>query len=196
MEIFSEKLLLPICFILSCFFIFTTARFRQSSPRSATLPPGPPRLPIIGNIHQVGKLPHRSFADLSRTYGPIMHLKFGRLNTVIITLPEAAREVLRTHDQTLSDHKAPNAVRSISHHKVSAAWIHPFSARWRLLRKLSVRILSVTHLFSPQRIEATKALRMKKVQELVSFMDESSKREVTVDISRVSFITTLNIIFG
>ncbi|KAH0877431.1 hypothetical protein HID58_064825, partial [Brassica napus] len=162
MEIFSEKLLLPICFILSCFFIFTTARFRQSSPRSATLPPGPPRLPIIGNIHQVGKLPHRSFADLSRTYGPIMHLKFGRLNTVIITLPEAAREVLRTHDQTLSDHKAPNAVRSISHHKVSAAWIHPFSARWRLLRKLSV-----THLFSPQRIEATKALRMKKVQELV-----------------------------
>ncbi|KAL0813297.1 hypothetical protein Bca101_069740 [Brassica carinata] len=188
MEIFSEKLLLPICFILSCFFIFTTARFRQSSPRSATLPPGPPRLPIIGNIHQVGKLPHRSFADLSRTYGPIMHLKFGRLNTVIITLPEAAREVLRTHDQTLSDHKAPNAVRSISHHKVSAAWIHPFSARWRLLRKLSVRILSVTHLFSPQRIEATKALRMKKVQELVSFMDESSKREVTVDISRDSVI--------
>ena len=54
----------------------------------------------------------------------------------------------------------------------------------------------MTHLFSPQRIEATKALRMKKVQELVSFMDESSKREVTVDISRVSFITTLNIIFG
>ncbi|KAF3606293.1 hypothetical protein DY000_02045267 [Brassica cretica] len=129
MEIFSEKLLLPICFILSCFFIFTTARFRRSSPRSATLPPGPPRLPIIGNIHQVGKLPHRSFADLSKTYGPIMHLKFGRLNTVIITSPGAAREVLRTHDQTLSGRKSPNAVWSISHHKVSVAWIHPSSAR-------------------------------------------------------------------
>ncbi|KAF3606294.1 hypothetical protein DY000_02045266 [Brassica cretica] len=35
---------------------------------------------------------------------------------------------------------------------------------------------------------------MKKVQELVSFMDESSKREEAVDISRASFITTLNII--
>ncbi|KAL0723433.1 hypothetical protein Bca4012_038032 [Brassica carinata] len=103
--------------------------------------------------------------------------------------PEAAREVLRTHDQTLSGRKSPNAVRSISHHKVSVAWIHPSSARWRLLRKLSV-----THLFSAQRVESTKALRMKKVQELVSFMYESSKREEAVDISRASFITTLNII--
>ncbi|CAN7021174.1 unnamed protein product [Brassica oleracea var. botrytis] len=141
------------------------------------------------NIHQVGKLPHRSFSDLSRTYGPIMRLKFGRLNTVIITSSEAAREVLRTHDHILSGRMSPNAVRSINHHKVSVAWIHPSSARWRLLRKLSV-----THLFSPQRIEATKALRMKKVQELVKFMDESSKREEAVDISRASFIATLNII--
>ncbi|KAF8088275.1 hypothetical protein N665_0546s0008 [Sinapis alba] len=164
-------------------------RFRWSSPRSSMLPSGPPRLPIIGNIHQVGKLPHRSFAELSRTYGPIMHLKFGRLDTVIITSPEAAREVLRTHDQVLSGRMSPNAVRSINHHKVSVAWIHPSSAPWRLLRKLSV-----AHLFSPQRIEATKALRMKKVQELVSFMDESSKREEAVDISRASFITTLNTI--
>ncbi|KAF2604230.1 hypothetical protein F2Q70_00028867 [Brassica cretica] len=118
-----------------------------------------------------------------------MRLKFGRLNTVIITSSEAAREVLRTHDHILSGRMSPNAVRSINHHKVSVAWIHPSSARWRLLRKLSV-----THLFSPQRIEATKALRMKKVQELVKFMDESSKREEAVDISRASFIATLNII--
>lgn len=52
----------------------------------------------------------------------------------------------------------------------------------------------MTHLFSPQRIEATKALRMKKVQELVNFMNESSEREEAVNISRASFITVLNII--
>ncbi|KAF8083597.1 hypothetical protein N665_0764s0004 [Sinapis alba] len=189
MEIVSESLFLPFCFILSCFFIFTTVRYRQSSTRSDMLPPGPPRLPIIGNIHQVGKLPHRSFADLSRTYGPIMHLKFGRLNTVIVTSPEAAREVLKTHDHTLSGRYSPNSIRSINHQNVSVAWIHPSTARWRLLRKLAA-----SHLFSPQRIEATKALRMKKVEELMSFMDESSEREEAVDISRAAFITTLNII--
>ena len=140
MEIVSENLFLSFCFILSCFFIFTTVRFRQSSTRSTMLPPGPPRLPLIGNIHQVGKLPHRSFTDLSRTYGPIMHLKFGRLNTVIVTSPEAAREVLKRHDQTLSGRNSPNSIRSINHQNVSVAWIHPSTARWRYSR-LSILFL-------------------------------------------------------
>ncbi|CAH8386853.1 unnamed protein product [Eruca vesicaria subsp. sativa] len=190
MQIISENLFLLLCLISStCFLVFITVRFLRISTRSAMLPPGPSRLPIIGNIHQVGKLPHRSFADLSRKYGPIMHLKFGRLNTVIVTSPEAAREVLKTHDQTLSGRDPPNSIRSINHDKVSVGWLHPSSPRWRLLRKLLV-----THMFSPQRIEATKALRLEKVQDLVSYIDESSEREEAVHISRASFTTTLNII--
>ncbi|KAJ0259171.1 hypothetical protein HA466_0055600 [Hirschfeldia incana] len=189
MQIISEHLFVPFCFILSCFFIVTTLRFLRSSPRSARLPPGPPRLPIIGNIHQIGKLPHHSFADLSRIYGPIMHLKFGRLNTVIVSTPEAAREVLKTHDQTLSGRSPPNSILSINHHNVSVAWTHPSSPHWRMLRRLSV-----TQLFSPQRVEATKALRVKKVQELVSFVNERSESEEAVDIARASFTTVLNII--
>ncbi|CAH2057850.1 unnamed protein product [Thlaspi arvense] len=62
-------------------------------------------------------------------------------------------------------------------------------AKRELLRKLSA-----TQLFSPQRIEATRDLRVNKVKELVSFMSESSEREEAVDISRASFITALNII--
>lgn len=52
----------------------------------------------------------------------------------------------------------------------------------------------MTQLFSPQRIEATKAMRMKRVQELVNFISECSEREETVDISHASFVTALNII--
>ncbi|CAA7050733.1 unnamed protein product [Microthlaspi erraticum] len=191
MDIISgQALFLFSCFILSCFLIFTTTTSRRRSSRgAATLPPGPPRLPIIGNIHLVGKNPHHSFADLSKTYGPVMSLKLGCLNSVVITSPEAAREVLRTHDQILSGRYFNEAVRSINHQDFSIVWLHPSSPRWRLLRKLSV-----THLFSPQRIEATKSLRMKKVQELINFMSESSEREEAVDISRASFVTTLNII--
>nr|QWK52419.1 cytochrome P450 76C4-2 [Isatis tinctoria] len=189
MDIISgQALFFMFCFILPCLLLFSTTRFKQGSLRSTT-PPGPPRLPIIGNIHQVGKNPHQSFANLSKTYGPIMSLKFGSLKTVVITSPEAAREVLKTHDQVLSGRYFNEAVRSINHHKVSLAFLPSSSAHWRLLRKISA-----TQLFSLQRIEATKALRMKKVRELVSFMNESSKRQEAVDISRASFVTVLNII--
>ncbi|KAG2309666.1 hypothetical protein Bca52824_029414 [Brassica carinata] len=176
-------------FIISCFLIFTTVRSRRSSRGAETLPPGPPRLPIIGNMHLVGKNPHRSFAHLSKTYGPVMSLKLGYLNTVVIASPNAAREVLRTHDQILSGRYLNEAVRSIDHHSFSFAWLHPSSPLWRLLRKISV-----TQLFSPQRVEATQALRMKKVQELINFVSESSDREEAVDISRASFVTVVNII--
>ncbi|CAN6845128.1 unnamed protein product [Brassica oleracea] len=63
----------------------------------------------------------------------------------------------------------------------------------RSVRSL-LRKLSATMLFSPQRMEATKALRMNKVKDLISFMSESSEREKAVDISHALFTTTLNII--
>lgn len=126
-----QALFLVFSFILSLFLILTTTRSRWSSRKVAPLPPGPPRLPIIGNIHLVGKNPHHSFADLSRTYGPIMSLKFGSLNTVVVTSPEVAREVLRTHDLILSSRSSTNSIRFIKHHEVSVVWLPPSSPRWR-----------------------------------------------------------------
>ncbi|VVB02811.1 unnamed protein product [Arabis nemorensis] len=185
----GQALFLFVCFILSCFLIISTTRSRRRSLGATVTPPGPPRLPIIGNMHLVGMNPHRSFADLSKTYGPVMSLKLGFLNSVVISSPEAARVVLRTHDQLLSSRSSNNSIRSINHEELSVVWLPSSSARWRLLRKLSA-----TQVFSPQRLEATKDLRVKKMKELVSFMSESSEREEAVDISRASFITTLNII--
>lgn len=132
MDIIFEQayLFLLFCFILSFLLIFTITRSR-SSRKVAPSPPGPPRLPIIGNIHLVGKNPHHSFADLSKTYGPIMSLKFGSLNTVVVSSPEAAREVLRTYDQILSNRSSTNSIRFINHHKVSVVWLPPSSPRWR-----------------------------------------------------------------
>lgn len=127
----GEALLLLSCFMLSCFLIFTTTRSGRNSHGTFALPPGPPRLPIIGNIHLVGKHPHRSFAALSKTYGPVMSLKLGSLNTVVMASPEAAREVLRTHDQILSGRSPTNAIRSINHQDASLIWLPSSSARWR-----------------------------------------------------------------
>ncbi|KAK1360932.1 hypothetical protein POM88_045406 [Heracleum sosnowskyi] len=59
------------------------------------LAPSPPMLPFLGNIHQIGKLPHYSMYKLAQKYGPIMHLKLdargqGLTRMVNIIAKEAA----------------------------------------------------------------------------------------------------------
>ncbi|VVB06455.1 unnamed protein product [Arabis nemorensis] len=176
--------LLLICFV---FFFFTTGK-SCSGDKGAKIPPSPPRLPILGNILQIGEKPHRSLTDLSRIYGSVMSLKLGCLTMVVVSSPEAAKEVLKTHDHALCYRISNDPVRAAGHHERSFVWLPPF-ARWRFLRKITTN-----QLLSTQRLEATKDLRMSKVQELMSFVNKCSERSEPVNMARASFITSLNII--
>uniref|UniRef100_A0A8C5WNI7 Cytochrome P450 family 2 subfamily W member 1 n=1 Tax=Laticauda laticaudata TaxID=8630 RepID=A0A8C5WNI7_LATLA len=83
--IFSLILLL----LLASLFL---SNFSWSSRR---MPPGPTPLPIIGNLHLINiKRQDASFMELSKTYGPVFTLHFGRQKIVVLVGYEAVKEAL------------------------------------------------------------------------------------------------------
>lgn len=66
-------------------------------------PPSPTKLLIIGNLRQIGSLPHRSLATLSQKHGPLMILHFGSVPNLIVSSEELAMEVMKTYDLIFSD---------------------------------------------------------------------------------------------
>ncbi|CAF2094460.1 unnamed protein product [Brassica napus] len=179
-------------FFLVTFFLFSIARNRRNSSYGGngqgSLPPGPPGLPLVGNIFQLGFSPHRSLAVFSKTYGPIMSLKLGRSTAVVISSPEAVKEALKTHDHVMSARTFNDPIRAFDHHKHSVVWI-PASARWRFLKKIIVQ-----NLLSPQNLDGIQSIRMRKVEELLSLVNTFCERGEAIDMARASFITSFNII--
>ncbi|CAM8930858.1 unnamed protein product [Rhodiola kirilowii] len=98
------------------------------------LPPGPPRLPIIGNLHQLGQTPHRSLHRLAAKYGPIMHLKLGTIPTIVISSPHYAKQVLQTHDHVFSSRYLSDTICILNHENMSVGFL-PVCSKWRNLRK-------------------------------------------------------------
>ncbi|XP_029833956.2 cytochrome P450 2C44 [Ixodes scapularis] len=48
------------------------------------LPPGPKGVPILGYIPFLGRNHHLKFAELAKDYGPIVRVKFGMVNVVVL----------------------------------------------------------------------------------------------------------------
>ncbi|XP_062205207.1 geraniol 8-hydroxylase-like [Phragmites australis] len=143
-------------------------------------------LPIVGSLHLLGNQPHRSLARLSKIYGPLMSLRMGSVTTVVVSSPEVAREFLQRHDAVFTNRSVPDATGN--HSRNSVAWL-PNEPRWRALRKSMG-----TELFSPHRLDALQHLRRDKVQELVHHVGRLASNGEAVNVGRVAFITSLNLV--
>ncbi|KZT12936.1 cytochrome P450 [Laetiporus sulphureus 93-53] len=75
------------------------------SPRHALpLPPGPPRLPIIGNAHQVPfDLQEEIFAQWARQYGDVLYLRILQKEIIVLNSLRAARDLLEKRGFIYSD---------------------------------------------------------------------------------------------
>uniref|UniRef100_A0A453DD12 Uncharacterized protein n=1 Tax=Aegilops tauschii subsp. strangulata TaxID=200361 RepID=A0A453DD12_AEGTS len=150
------------------------------------LPPGPRPLPLIGSLHLLGDKPHRSLARLAKIHGPLMSIRLGAVTTVVVSSPAMAREFLQKHDSVLATRSVPDATGK--HAAGSVPWLPP-APKWRALRKMMA-----TELFAPHRLDALHHLRSDKVRELTDHVARLAREGTAVNIGRVAFTTSLNLI--
>lgn len=135
-------------------------RKKVEAPDRQRLPPGPPKLPVIGHVHHIiGSLPHHyPLRDLAKKYGPLMHLKFGEVTTIIVSSPEAAKMVLKTHDTACAD-RPKSVATQIMWYNYSDIVFSPYGDYWKQMRKICIlELLSAKNVRSFEHIRKDEAL--------------------------------------
>ncbi|PWA84185.1 cytochrome P450 [Artemisia annua] len=186
----QNTLLASFFVILTSFFLWIITNKYYNTKKN--LPPGPLQLPIIGNIHQMGKKPYVSAAMFAKKYGPLISLRLGSQLLVVASSPEAAMEVLKTQDRVLSGRIRPDAFQ-VNPTNDGLVWAHACTEQWKTLRTIC-RV----ELFSPKAIEAQSDLRNKKLVQLLDFLKITEGKVVKIEevVFTTLFNTMSNILFS
>ncbi|WOG84350.1 hypothetical protein DCAR_0103533 [Daucus carota subsp. sativus] len=132
------------------------------------LPPGPPRLPILGNLHQLGRLPHVSLYRLSQQYGPVMHLRLGQVPALIVSSSEMAKEVLKVHDTKCCSRPDSYGMRKLSYNQKDISF-SPYGDYWREMRKLCV-----IEIFTVKRVRSFQHVRDQEIAKFVALISKEA----------------------
>ncbi|XP_020268937.1 cytochrome P450 703A2 [Asparagus officinalis] len=149
-----------ILLILYLVLMFRLER-RRKRGSSVRLPPGPPRWPIIGNLLQLGPLPHRDFADFCTTYGPLVYLRLGSVDAITTDDPNVIREILIRQDEVFASRPRTLAATYLAYGSGDVA-LAPLGPHWKWMRRICME-----HLLTTKRLGSFAGHRAHEAQHLV-----------------------------
>uniref|UniRef100_A0A7N0RIX9 Cytochrome P450 n=1 Tax=Kalanchoe fedtschenkoi TaxID=63787 RepID=A0A7N0RIX9_KALFE len=165
-------IILPL--LLALWLVASLSRTKRYT--SALLPPSPPRLPVIGNLHQLGEHAHQSLRSLALTHGPLMLIHLGSVPAYVVSSAEIAREMLKTHDIIFSNRSDSYIFRRLLYDGKDIL-LAPYGEYWR-----HIRAIGVLQLLSSRRVQSYQAVR----EEEIALMIENIKgSDSSIDLSKM-----------
>ncbi|KAL6601321.1 hypothetical protein ACP70R_044541 [Stipagrostis hirtigluma subsp. patula] len=166
-------------YVLAAGAVLLAVLYVAKNRRSSRLPPSPPSLPLLGHLHLIGRLPHRSLQELHLRYGGgagLLLLQLGRRRTLVVSTAAAAADLFKNHDLAFASRP-----RSVAGEKLmygcSNVSFAPYGEPWRRGKKIAV-----VHLLSPRRVESFAPMRAAEVAALVARARRAADAGEAVDM--------------
>ncbi|KAL3824902.1 hypothetical protein ACJIZ3_020931 [Penstemon smallii] len=149
------------------------------SSQNGKLPPSPLKLPIIGNLHQLGKLPHLSLYSLAKKLGPVFYLQLGEIPTVVISSATMAKEAMKTHDLAISSRPHIYSAKYLFYNCTNVVF-SPYGAYWRYIRKICI-----LELLSTKRVQSYGFVREQEVARMARRIEQSCSDDGTINLTKM-----------
>ncbi|KAM7261847.1 hypothetical protein ACFE04_020924 [Oxalis oulophora] len=156
--------------VASVVFLASFVKRKLRARKKINLPPGPHKLPFIGNLHQLisSNKPHLSLSTLANKHGPIFYLQLGQIPTVVVSSAKLAKELMKTNDIAVSGRPQIFSAKHLFYNCTDMAFA-PYSAYWRGVQKLCI-----LELLSVKRVQSFSFIRKEEVERLVHRITGSS----------------------
>lgn len=180
------------------FLLIVKVLLHLQSRRLRNLPPGPPTVPVIGNLHHLKHPLHRTFTALSAKYGEIVSLWFGSRLVVVVSSPSLVQECFNRNDVVLANRPKFLTGKYVFYNYTTLGSA-PYGDHWRNLRRITtIDVLSNHRLNSFVGIRSDETMRF--VQKLrndaVSANNGSAKVELRARLTEMTFNEMMMMISG
>ncbi|CAO2180720.1 unnamed protein product [Urochloa humidicola] len=178
--IYSLLLACPVILLILLRRLTTRSPATAERERLLSKLPTPPwRLPVIGHLHLVGRLPHISLRDLTAKHSRdgLMLLRLGAVPTLVVSSPRAAQAVLRTHDLVFAS-RPHSPVADILFYGSSDVGYAPYGEHWRQVKKIAT-----THLLTNKRVRAYRHAREREVRLVMAKIRKAAAAGMSIDLS-------------
>ncbi|XP_062225932.1 cytochrome P450 71A9-like [Phragmites australis] len=183
-NLFARLLLVLVIIVL---FKQLLAPFKRRSSPSLPYPRG---LPIVGNLHQLGVLPHDSLAALATKHAaPLMLLRLGSVPTLVVSSADALRAVFQPNDRALSGRPALYAATRITYGLQDIVFAPPDGTFWRAARRASL-----SELLGAPRVRGFRDVREGEAAALVAAITDVSRAGSPVNLSDKLMATSNKIV--
>ncbi|EOY20989.1 hypothetical protein QUC31_007129 [Theobroma cacao] len=174
----TYALLLAFLDLLSSllYILRSTSRPKHSKDHRK-LPPAPWALPIIGNLHMLGKLPDRTLHHLAQKYGSMMSIRLVYVPTVVVSSPEAAELFLKTHDTIFASRPKVQVFEYLSYGTKGLAFAQ-YGSYWCTVRKWCT-----LQLLSASKVEFFTPVRRTELQSSVKLLKNVAAAGEVVDLN-------------